>query len=369
MPFLWVRCKEKETNQLFVPLSPHRSDCVTHKIDKLAVHLKYFCGETAQRTEAQSRQRRTADRHPDQPSRGGRGTGGGGGGGSSNARKKPFISGPSKKKAPTTKVAAKKPLKKTVRARKVKDYDSDSDLSMADDVDLSTSKRPSRSAARTAVKRMNVSSKDWAGSDSDSDAFTEGSDASSDDDGSDYGAAPTSRLPPKKNIRTSPPPGDSDDSSDEDDSEDEAAIARATKRQKLAYEQAKNSKKKEVTVPKKSPKSSTKFKAFKKNSAGKPILDDSSADDDADDDDPLRGVDMDALREEALQGCQPSVLHTMSWWRVVLDEAHMIKSRSSQTASAAFHLSAVHRWALSGTPLQVSFEKNPRLGSIPPDRP
>jgi SNF2-related domain len=80
----------------------------------------------------------------------------------------------------------------------------------------------------------------------------------------------------------------------------------------------------------------------------------------------MEGVDMEALREEALQGCQPSVLHTMSWWRVVLDEAHMIKSRSSQTASAAFHLSAVHRWALSGTPLQVCLSNSLVLDSFHP---
>lgn len=35
-----------------------------------------------------------------------------------------------------------------------------------------------------------------------------------------------------------------------------------------------------------------------------------------------------------------------------VDEAHMIKTRSSQTANAAFSLIGVHRWALSGTPLQ-----------------
>jgi len=36
----------------------------------------------------------------------------------------------------------------------------------------------------------------------------------------------------------------------------------------------------------------------------------------------------------------------------ILDEAHFIKTRSSQTANAAFSLIGVHRWCLSGTPLQ-----------------
>lgn len=55
--------------------SPNRVECPNcggkFKIDKLPIHLKYFCGENAQRTEAQSRQRRNNDR-------------GGGNGGRSN---------------------------------------------------------------------------------------------------------------------------------------------------------------------------------------------------------------------------------------------------------------------------------------------
>ena len=36
----------------------------------------------------------------------------------------------------------------------------------------------------------------------------------------------------------------------------------------------------------------------------------------------------------------------------MLDEAHCIKDRSCSTAQAVFKLSALYRWALSGTPLQ-----------------
>ena len=66
----------------------------------------------------------------------------------------------------------------------------------------------------------------------------------------------------------------------------------------------------------------------------------------------MEGIDLNELMEEAMAGSRASVLHTMCWWRVVLDEAHMIKSRSSQTAAAAFSLTSIHRWCLSGTPLQ-----------------
>lgn len=45
-------------------------------------------------------------------------------------------------------------------------------------------------------------------------------------------------------------------------------------------------------------------------------------------------------------------LHQISFWRVVLDEAQAIKNRDSQTSIACRGLTAVNRWALSGTPVQ-----------------
>ncbi len=48
----------------------------------------------------------------------------------------------------------------------------------------------------------------------------------------------------------------------------------------------------------------------------------------------------------------PSPLHRIKWKRIVLDEAHNIKERSTNTAKAAFELQAEYRWCLSGTPIQ-----------------
>ncbi|KAI9331101.1 rad16p [Obelidium mucronatum] len=47
-----------------------------------------------------------------------------------------------------------------------------------------------------------------------------------------------------------------------------------------------------------------------------------------------------------------SILHKVQWGRVILDEAHSIKDRSSSTARAVFNLNANYKWSVSGTPLQ-----------------
>ncbi|TFY51899.1 hypothetical protein EVG20_g10787 [Dentipellis fragilis] len=49
---------------------------------------------------------------------------------------------------------------------------------------------------------------------------------------------------------------------------------------------------------------------------------------------------------------EKSALHTFEWNRIILDEAHNIKERATNTAKATFELRAKFRWCLSGTPLQ-----------------
>ncbi|CAN1797385.1 DNA repair protein RAD5B [Linum perenne] len=53
---------------------------------------------------------------------------------------------------------------------------------------------------------------------------------------------------------------------------------------------------------------------------------------------------------------QNSIFHSVDWFRVVLDEAHTIKSWKSQGAQATFKLSSHFRWCLTGTPLQNNLE-------------
>ena len=49
---------------------------------------------------------------------------------------------------------------------------------------------------------------------------------------------------------------------------------------------------------------------------------------------------------------EPSGIFKYEWFRVILDEAHSIKSRSTKTAKAAFDLNVEFRWCLTGTPIQ-----------------
>ncbi|KAI0101763.1 SNF2 family N-terminal domain-containing protein [Nemania sp. FL0031] len=50
------------------------------------------------------------------------------------------------------------------------------------------------------------------------------------------------------------------------------------------------------------------------------------------------------------------MLHNITWKRVVLDEAHIIKNRNSQIFHAACKLEAQHRWCVTVTPIQNSVE-------------
>ncbi|KAK4127724.1 hypothetical protein N657DRAFT_641742 [Parathielavia appendiculata] len=49
---------------------------------------------------------------------------------------------------------------------------------------------------------------------------------------------------------------------------------------------------------------------------------------------------------------EKSIIHQTEFHRVILDEAHCIKTRTTMTAKACFALKVTYRWCLSGTPLQ-----------------
>jgi DNA repair protein RAD16 len=336
-------------------VSPNKIKCPNcggnFRIDKLKVHLKYFCGEGAQRTEAQARQRRTADRHSgrvanvDAPKRRKNGS-----------NKKSFTAHTTtnvkeSKKRPESKTESKK----IARARKIKGYESDNDLSVSETLDLNLP-RPRRSAAVSASKKLQASAKQW-GSIADTTDFDSFSNNESSSGGSSCESSVgfTSATKKRNSPTTAEVDSSSDDKSSDSASENDSVVVRATAKQRLALARAQAQKSNANKSTKSTKSLGSKNTKGKKNNRKKALPDESSsADSNSSDEDrdPLEGVDLDQLMQDAMKGSRQSALHMMCWWRVVLDEAHVIKSRSSQTAASAFALTSIHRWCLSGTPLQ-----------------
>jgi DNA repair protein RAD16 len=54
--------------------------------------------------------------------------------------------------------------------------------------------------------------------------------------------------------------------------------------------------------------------------------------------------------DEVIKAASP--IHSVHWHRIVADEAHSLKSRTSGCAKASFALKGKYKWCLSGTPVQ-----------------
>ncbi|KAA0160119.1 hypothetical protein FNF28_05547 [Cafeteria roenbergensis] len=61
-------------------------------------------------------------------------------------------------------------------------------------------------------------------------------------------------------------------------------------------------------------------------------------------------------RKGAAAAAASAVVYGARWRRVVLDEAHAIKNTSTDTSRSCLAIEAVHRWALTGTPVQNSLK-------------
>lgn len=367
--------------------SPNRVECPNcggkYKLDKLPIHLKYFCGDGAMKTEAQARQRRNSDR--DGPARGRRGRRPDRAFGKSDGKDKKDVATKDVKEEVEVATKQRKRPEKTTANNKIlskpKRKDTATKQVLTNDQDEiqtgATSRRSSsRGAARKAASIITKSAAEWMPPDGDS--FSEVQEPEwSTDEGSER----------------------SGESSDVDT--DNSALLRARAKQQQALEKARKSKAKNTTITKGRQKKGEKLFTKKgKKKFDDDYGDDSSSSDDSDGDVAASNdIDMDELVRAAMAGgkfvvdlesytceisfilkqnyitAKNSVLHSLCWWRIILgeqrsdlclclignkfdndfvlpDEAHFIKTRSSQTANAAFSLIGVHRWCLSGTPLQ-----------------
>jgi hypothetical protein len=208
---------------------------------------------------------------------------------------------------------------------------------------------------------MSDSRKEWGRydqDDTDSDIYEHSCDSSEDESlDSEQSAVTKKRQQTRKLISTKTEEAviesESDDSSFGADDvarvrrKQAGAFALASRGRKVGKQRAepkKNAERKKPAGPTKKNQKESRGRKKVKDYESEESLENSDTEDSRD---PLNGIDMDALMEEAMAGSTLSVLHSFCWWRIILDEAHFIKSRSSQTANAAFALISINRWCLS----------------------
>lgn len=296
--------------------SPNRVECPNcggkFKIDKLPIHLKYFCGDNAQKTEAQARQRRNS---------------GDGGGERRRGRmpSRPFGKGKDKKSqtdgSKTKKKIAVVDKKKAVTARKKSvPKKTPSKSQSTDSPSADTCSRSKRGAAQKAASKIHATSAEWMPPDgeSGSEEFQSESESSSDEESS-VEDAKSRRGKAEKHV---PSDSDGSDGSSSEESDD-SALERAREKQRKAMETAKNGKTKVGRKKAAAGKSSNGKKSFGKQKK----FDGDDYDDDSFSSDSSSGegggggmdnVDMNALVQQAMDGAKNSVLHSLCWWRIIL---------------------------------------------------
>lgn len=314
---------------LNIPLSFLDYFSPNDQIDKLPIHLKYFCGDAAERTEAQARQQRNSDRD------GGGGNGrlrrgsrpGGNSGGddkrgdkrkesnkSKESTEMKMIKKPPEKNAPAKNATAKKPKKTSEKPEKKPEKKAAKTAGIEKPPsEVKPRAGSQRNAALKAASQISRSAADWMPPDGEDD---------------DSGVSDSESEPPSSDVDS----GDSDSSSDSE-------LERAREKQRQALEiikgankpvakannqRAPSKAKKGKTPSKKKPAAKGKAKAKQKK------FDDDSdessySSSDSESGDVKNEIDMAALMEKAMAGAKNSVLHSLCWWRIVLGKAAILR--------------------------------------------
>lgn len=320
--------------------------------DKLRVHRKYFCGDSAQLTAAQAktqRKQKTSQSNQNITE-------------SEDESESDDSIAKQKKKIKIQKVKIE--IKSSKKAPRKPKGDSNFQSESSED-EVTKQKR----AIKNALSEHNKSGK----VDKKKSAKKRKAIDSEEEEASDYkpvkGVGKEQQKGKKSNKLTKAPPQDISD----DDSSDEQIVKKrkVTKNTSKATKSAKkvkrsNSKSTSKKVNKDSDsdedfsdmESESEVSLIKSSSKGKSKL--ASKDfkmelNSSDDEDVERDI-QEALLKHAKEmkkaNAPKSIMHLVSWFRIILDEAHLIKDRSTSTCKAVFNLNSLYKWCLTGTPLQ-----------------
>jgi DNA repair protein RAD16 len=349
--------------------------------DKLRVHRKYFCGETAQRTEAQSKTQKKLPRVNQETKNNNLESSGSESSDDTITQQKKKIkiklvkTEKKQEKGKKEKHSGKKSGKQEVKVKSEKKKNSEvyfeDEESSEDEITKQKkaikkaleehSKSPKAKTGNSSQKKKAVSTKrkKAAMSSDDEDEESE-KELMKKRKISEKKAVPVKKLKKlsKTIIKKEKSLDDSDDSDFGEQSGSESEQSDVKPKKKSAKSPSKNSKKSLKNSP-----ASKKKKQFDSESEFENNEESSAASEGeksmelgSDDDYQVEKDIQEALLQHAKDmkkaNAPKSILHMVSWFRIILDEAHLIKDRSTSTCKSVFNLVSIYKWCLTGTPLQ-----------------
>lgn len=310
--------------------------------EKLRVHRKYFCGATAQRTEAQAKtQKKTVKGTKPQRN-------------SSDVESDDSIAKEKKKlklklKVIDTKPAAKKSSKKKVSEQLYFDESSEDEITKqkkAIKAALTDHKFPKGKKIATSKPNAKRKKNELSSSSEEEKRLPKKRKGNN-----------QSSLSETKNRLRKNKKNEDTSSEFEDSSEEEPPNTKSGNRtsKKKTPQKTTNATRKNSSSKKKVNDSSDEYENDNSDDASETDGSENMELNDSDDEDVERDIqEALLLHAKAMKksNAPKAILHQISWFRIILDEAHLIKDRSTSTSKAVFNLVSLNKWCLTGTPLQ-----------------